>query len=69
MFLIRFIEGIKYVNLIEFCPMVIEIQEVENGELVIPVNNTLARHMDFLTADTQPCVLIYKFGGESHYTI
>ena len=39
-------------------PMVTEIQGVENGEIAVPVNNTLVRHMAFLAADTQPCVLI-----------
>ena len=47
-------------NLIEFGPVVIEIQGVENGELVVAVNNTLVRHTAFLAADTRPCVLIYK---------
>ena len=51
-------EGIKYVNLIEIGPVVIEIQRVENGELVVSVNNTLVRHTAFLATDTQPCVLI-----------
>ena len=51
-------EGIKYVNLIEICPVIIEIQGVENGELAVPVNNTLMRHTAFLAADTRPCVLI-----------
>ena len=51
-------EGIKYVNLIEIGPVVIEIRGAENGELVIPVNNTLLRRMAFLAADTRPCVLI-----------
>ena len=53
-------EGIKYVNydLIEISPVVIEIQGVENGELAVPVNNTLVRYMAFLAADTQSCVLI-----------
>ena len=32
-------------NLIEIGLVVIEIQGVENGELVVPVNNTLVRHM------------------------
>ena len=31
---------------------------VENGELAVPVNNTLVCHMAFLAADTRPCVLI-----------
>ena len=30
----------------------------ENGELAVPVNNTLVRHTAFLAADTRPCVLI-----------
>ena len=45
-------------NVIEICPVVIEIRGVENGELAVPVNNTLVRHMAFLAADTLPCVLI-----------
>ena len=51
-------EDIKYVNLIEIGPVVIEIQGVENGELAVPVNNTLVCHTAFLADDTQPCVLI-----------
>ena len=51
-------EGIKYLNLIEIGPVVIEIREIENGELAVPVNKTLVHHMTFLAADTQPCVLI-----------
>ena len=43
-------EGIKYVNLIEIGPVVIEIREAENCELAVPVNNTLARHTAFLDA-------------------
>ena len=31
---------------------------VENGELAVPVNNTLVCHIAFLAADTRPCVLI-----------
>ena len=50
--------GIKYVNLIEIAPVVIDIQGVENGELAVPVNNALMRHMAFLAADTRLCVLI-----------
>ena len=45
-------EGIKYVNLIEIGPVVIEIQGVENSELAVPVNNTLVHHMAFLATDT-----------------
>ena len=49
---------IKYVNFIEISLVVIEIQGVENGELAVPVINTLVCHMAFLATDTQPCVLI-----------
>ena len=45
-------EDIKYLTLIEISPVVIEIRGVENGELAVPVNNTLVRHMAFLAADT-----------------
>ena len=45
-------EGIKYVNLIEIRPVVIEIQGVENSELAVPVNNTLVLLMAFLATDT-----------------
>ena len=37
-------EGMKYVNLIEIGPVVIEIQGAENGKLAVPVNNTLVHH-------------------------
>ena len=42
-------EGIKYVNLIEIGVVVIEIRGVANGELAVPVNNTLVRHTGFLS--------------------
>ena len=58
-------EDIKYVNLIEIGPVVIEIWGVENSELgvenselAVSVDNTLVHHMAFLAPDTQPCVLI-----------
>ena len=51
-------EGIKYLNLIEIGPVVIEIRGAENGKLAVPVNNTYVSHTAFLAADTQPCVLI-----------
>ena len=54
-------EGIKFVNLIETSPVIIEIQRVENGELAISVNNTLVCHMIFLATDTQPCVLMMYY--------
>ena len=47
-------EGIKYVNLIEIGPVVIDTR----GELAVPVNSTLLCHTAFLAADTRPCVLI-----------
>ena len=43
-------EDIKYVNLIEISPVVIEVRGAENGELVVPVNNTLVSHTAFLAA-------------------
>ena len=52
-------EDIKYVNLIQISPVVIEIRRAENGELAVPVNITLVNHTAFLAADTRPCVLIY----------
>ena len=51
-------EGIIYINLIEIGSVVIEIRGVENGELAVPVNNTLVCHTAFLATDTRPCVLI-----------
>ena len=53
-------EGIKFVNLIEICPVVIEICGVENGDLVVPVKNTFMCHTSFLAANTLPCVLIHR---------
>ena len=57
-------EGIKYVNLIEISPVVIEIRGAENGKLAVPVNNTLVSHTAFLAADTQPYVLIQEMISE-----
>ena len=51
-------EGIKYMNLIEMDPVVIEIKGVKNGELMVSVNNTSVRHKAFLAADTRLCVLM-----------
>ena len=50
--------GIKYVNLIEIGLAIIEIQAVENGKLLVPVNNTHVHYTAFLASDTWPCVLI-----------
>ena len=57
---VTYMEGIKYVNLIEISPVVIKIRGVENGKLAVPVNNTLVHHMAFLATDTQLCVLIIQ---------
>ena len=65
---VAYMEGIKYVNLIEIGPVVIEIQGVENGELAVPVNNTLVHHMAFLAADTRPC-LISNFGTQEFKSV
>ena len=51
-------EGIKYENLIEIGPVVIDIRGAENGELVVPVNYKLVHHTAFLATDTRLCVLI-----------
>ena len=53
-----YMDDIKYVNLIEIGLVVIEIRGAENGDLVVPVNNTLVCRMSFLAVDTWPCVLI-----------
>ena len=42
-----YIEGIKYLNLMEIGLVVIEILGVENGDLGVPVNNTLVWHIFF----------------------
>ena len=44
--------------MIEISPVVIEIWGIENGDLAVPVNNTLVCRTSFLAADTQPCVLM-----------
>ena len=46
------------IPLIEIGPVVIEIRGAKNGELAVPVNDTLVSHMAFLAPDTQLCVLI-----------
>ena len=51
-------EGIKYVNMIEIGPVVIEIRGVENSKLAVPVNDTLVRHTAFMATATRPCVLM-----------
>ena len=55
---VAYIEGIKYVNLIEIGLVDLEIRGIENGELVVLVNNTLVCHMALLATDIQPYVLI-----------
>ena len=59
-------EGIKYVNLIEIGPVVIEIQGAENGKLAVPVK--FVCHTAFLAADIQPCVLMEVFRLPSYQT-
>ena len=56
--MVAYMEGIKYLNLMEIIPVVIEIRGAENGELAVPVINTLVSHTAFLAADTRPCVLM-----------
>ena len=59
--------GIKYVNFIEITqisPVDIEIWGVENGDLAVPVNNTMVYHTSFLAGDTRLCVLKSRvYGG------
>ena len=45
-------EGIKYVNFIEISQVVIEVCEVKDGNLAVPINNTFVHHTAFLAADT-----------------
>ena len=42
--------------MIEIVTVVIEIRGVENGDLAVPVNNTLLCHMSFLAAETTVCL-------------
>ena len=53
-----YMESIQHVNLIEIGSVVIEILDVENDELAVPVNNTLVYHTAFLVTDTRPGVLM-----------
>ena len=59
--MVVYTEGIKYMNFMEICPVVIEIQGVENSKLMVPVNNTLVCHTAFLAADIRPCVLMLGY--------
>ena len=52
-----YMEGIKYVNLVQICLVVMKIREAEIGDLAVRVNNTL-RVPGVLAADTRLCVLI-----------
>ena len=58
---VAYMEGIKYVNLIEIGLVVIEIWGIENSKLPVPVNNTLVCYTAFLAADTWLCILISDF--------
>ena len=49
---VMYMESIKYENLIQISIVVIDIRGVENGELAVPVNNTLVCHTAFLAANT-----------------
>ena len=49
---VTYMEGIKYENLIEISPVVVDISGVENGVLAVSVYNTLVCHTAFLAADT-----------------
>ena len=62
---VAYIEGIKYVKLIEIHPVVIEIRCVENSNLAAPVINTLVCCTSFLAADTRLCVLINETFADS----
>ena len=56
-------EDIKYINLVEIGPVVIEIQGVKNGDLAVPVNNILVCHTSFLAAD----MTVYLDGSQLPY--
>ena len=56
-------KGINCTNLIRIGPIVVEIRGVENGDLVVPVNNTLVCHTSSLAADTLLCVLMTTTDG------
>ena len=45
-------------NLIEISPVVIEIRGIENGELAVPINNTVVHHTASLATDTRLGALI-----------
>ena len=54
-------EGIRYVNLIEIGPVVIEMRGVDNGELAFPVNNIVVHYTAFLATGTRPCVFMFVY--------
>ena len=56
---VTYMEGTKYVYLIEIGPMVRDMRGWKR-QLAVPVNNTLVHHMAFLAADTWPCVLMSR---------
>ena len=62
-------EGTKYMNLIEIGLVVIELRGVDNGELAVPVNNTLVHHTAFLAADTTVCLDLLTCVTERIYEI
>ena len=52
-------EGINCPNLVGIGAVAVEIRGAENGDLVVPVNNTLVCRTSSLAADTLLCVLMY----------
>ena len=46
-----YMKGIKYMNLVQISSVVIKTQRVDNGDLVVPINNTLVCSISFLVAD------------------
>ena len=44
-------KGIKYMNLVQISSVVIKTQRVDNGDLVVPINNTLVCSISFLVTD------------------
>jgi len=47
---VKYMEGIKYINLVEIGSVVFELQEVEFGDFSVCVNNTYVVHATFLAA-------------------
>ena len=54
-------KGLKYVNLIEIYPVVIEIWSVENGDLSVQENNTCVLHIVLGHWHMTMCLNIYTY--------